>query len=168
MKPVQPRELERSWERSPEWRGQFDRLRRSRQRLLRGVPTADLDEVFDLLLSFFITAYHLRDWLLRSGKVPQGALDALFRSNDDLWLCADLANIAKHYDLTDPPRREWQISIARKYVGKGRGWFGDDAVLVALSQGRHYDLRDLVASCERTWTAFLTTNDLMQPSALAT
>lgn len=161
------RELEWSWERSPDWRGQYERLRRARQRVLRAGVTRDLDETFDLLLAFFITAYHLRDWLLRSGKVEQAALEALFRSSEEMQLCADLANIAKHYDLTNKPRRVRQLSIAREYASRGCGWFGDDAVLVVLSQGKHYDLRDLAASCEATWTTFLCAKGLMVATASA-
>ncbi|MCU0648192.1 MAG: hypothetical protein MUF00_09375 [Gemmatimonadaceae bacterium] len=122
----------------------------------------------DLLLSYFITSYHLRDWLLRSGDVPQARMDELFRSDEVLRLCADLANIAKHYDLTDSPRREWQLSIAREYVGEGRGWFGRNAALVALSRGQRHDLSELAASCEASWMAFLIANGLMQNSDSAT
>lgn len=154
MPPVQPRELQWSWERSPGWRGQYERLRRSRGRLT-STGTDDLEELFDFVLAFFTVCYHLRDWLVQDDPLIQPAVDQLFSTSKVLRLSADIANIAKHFDLTRPPRAGRQLSFAREYVPRGMGWFGRDGRLVVLSDGEKTDVLDLAAECETAWTSFL-------------
>ena len=83
MASVQPRELPWSWERSPGWRGQYERLRRWRRRLSE-VDTNDLEGLFDFILAFFTVCYHLRDWLLRDVPSVQADLDQLFAKSKPL------------------------------------------------------------------------------------
>lgn len=151
---VQPRELPWSWERSPGWRGHYERLRRWRGRLSELEPN-DLEALFDFVLAFFTVCYHLRDWLLRDAPSVQTELDQLFAKSKPLRLSADIANIAKHFDLTRAPRAERQLSFAREYVPGGMGWFGRDGRLVVLSDGEKIDVLDLAADAEQAWTAFL-------------
>lgn len=150
----QPRELPWSWERSPGWRGQYDRVRRWCAQIFEASPD-NVDELFDFILAFFTACYHLRDWLAREDPGIQGDLDKLFAASVPLRLGADIANIAKHFDLTHPPRAERQLSFAREYVSGGAGWFGRDARLIVLSRGEKVDVLDLVVRCESAWTDFL-------------
>lgn len=154
MASVQPRELPWSWERSPGWRGQYHRLRRWRRRLSEAEPN-DSEELFDFILAFFTVCYHLRDWLLRDVPAAQADLDELFAKSKPLRLSADIANIAKHFDLMRPPRAGLQLSFAREYVPGGVGWFGRDGRLVVLSDGEKTDVLDLATEAEKAWTAFL-------------
>lgn len=158
MKPGKPRELPWSWERSPGWNGQVDRMRRWRQRLIAMQGTPDVQVTFDIVLTFFINCYHVRDWLERSGALEKSTIDQLFRDSASLRACADIANIAKHFDLTSSPRLTYQLSFAREYVGVGHGWFGKDARLVILSDGKTIDVLELVEKCELEWLHFFTQN----------
>ncbi len=151
---AQPRELPWSWERSTGWRGQYERLQRWRARFLKAGPD-DVELLFDLALVFFTSSYHLRDWLERDDPSIQPALDDLFSTSAPMRLSADIANIAKHLDLTRPPRVGRQLSFAREYVPGHQGWFGRDARLVVLTGGEKIDVLDLTAKCETAWTAFL-------------
>ena len=63
-----------------------------------------MEALFDFVLAFFTVCYHLRDWLLREAPSVQAELDLLFAKSKPLRLSADIANIAKHFDLTRPPR----------------------------------------------------------------
>jgi hypothetical protein len=154
MASVQPRELPWSWERSPGWRGQYERLRRWRGRLSQ-LERNDLEGLFDFVLAFFTACYHLRDWLLRDAPSIQLDLDDLFTKSTPLRLTADIANIAKHFDLTRPPRAGRQLSFAREYVPGRVGWFGSDGRLVVLSDGEKIDVLGLASEAEQAWTAFL-------------
>lgn len=154
MASVQPRELPWSWERSPGWRGQYERLRRWKRRLSEIEPN-ELEELFDFILAFFTACYHLRDWLLRDVPSVQADLDQLFAKSQPLRLSADIANISKHFHLTRPPRSRHQLSLAREYVPGGAGWFGRDGRLVVLSDGEKVDVLDLATEAEQAWTAFL-------------
>ena len=107
------------------------------------------------VLTFFTVSYHLRDWLLRDAPSVQADLDDLFTTSKPLRLTADIANIAKHFDLTRPPRTGRQLSFAREYVPGGMGWFGRDGRLVVLSDGEKIDVLDLATEAEQVWTAFL-------------
>jgi hypothetical protein len=78
-----------------------------------------------------------------------------------LRLSADIANIAKHFDLTHPPRTERQLSFAREYVPGGAGWFGRDGRLVVLSRGEKLDVLDLVSDCETAWAEFLRSSGML-------
>jgi hypothetical protein len=115
----------------------------------------DLEGLFDFILTFFTVSYHLRDWLLRDAPSVQSDLDDLFTKSKWLRLTADIANIAKHFDLTRPPRARRQLSFAREYVPGSMGWFGRDGRLVVLSDGEKIDVLDLVTETEQAWTAFL-------------
>ena len=154
MASVQPGELPWSWERSPGWGVQYERLRRWRVRPSELEPN-DLEGLFDFVLAFFTVSYHLRDWLLRDAPSVQADLDDLFTKSKPLRLSADIANIAKHFDLTRPPRAGRQLSFAREYVPEGVGWFGRDGRLVVLPDGEKIDVLDLATEAEQAWTAFL-------------
>lgn len=73
----------------------------------------------------------------------------------ELRLCRDLSNMTKHFELSRLPATGREPSIAREYVGSGRGWFADDSVLVVLSQGRQFDMRELASRCLRLWEEHL-------------
>lgn len=157
---VQPRDLPWSWERSPGWRGQYDRMLRWRGRLHRG-SGGDVEELFDYVFAFFAACYHLRDWLERDIPPTKPGLERLFATSSPLRLAADIANIAKHFDLTRPPRAGRQLSLAREY-DPTRAWFGPESRLVVLSDGTKTDVLQLVADCETAWRAFLENHGLIQ------
>jgi len=114
--------------------------------------------LFDFVLAFFTSGYHLRDWLAHDEPSIRADLDQLFGASARLRLSADIANIAKHFDLNRPPRAGRQLSFAREYVPGGKGWFGPDGRLVVLSGGEKIDLLDLAANCEAAWKDFLRTH----------
>jgi len=161
MKQSQPKTLPWSWGRSLGWRGQLERMHRWMDRLNELTGTTRLDEILDFLLAFFIAAYHLRDWLLRENPNIRTDLDALFANSKSLRLCADIANVAKHYDLTQQPRARSQFSFAREHAGPNQGWFGTDARLTMLTPDHKEDVLDLAVKCEVDWTAFLSQQGLI-------
>jgi hypothetical protein len=108
-----------------------------------------------LIWSFFTSCYHLRDWLVQDEPSIRADLDQLFGASPPLRLSAYVANIAKHFNLTRPPRAGRQLSFAREYIPAGKGWVGSEGRLVVLSGGEKIDVLDLVADCEEAWTDFL-------------
>lgn len=62
--------------------------------------------VHDDMMTYFVHAYHLRDWLKADGIHVTGE----FASKEVLRICADLANATKHVELTNPrvgqPRKD--------------------------------------------------------------
>jgi len=129
-----------------------DRLHRN----LGGNP----DDLFDFAIAFFATCYHLRDWLACDVPSLRSELDALFLTSAPLRVAADISNITKHFDLTNPPRAGRQLSLAREYEPT-RGWFGPESRLVILSSGNKTDVLQLVTDCEGAWQEFLSKHGLL-------
>jgi hypothetical protein len=90
-----------------------------------------------------------------TSRLFQADIDRLFADSKALRLSADIANIAKHFDLTRPPRAGRQLSFGREHVPGGMGWFGRDGTLVVLSDGEKTDVLHLATEAEQAWTAFL-------------
>ena len=145
-----PPELPWSLRKSPGWQGQYDRMLRWHRRLK---ATMRPDEVEDFLYAFFVTCAHVRDWLLATNAVPQRDLET-FCSSEDFRLCQDFCNAIKHFSLSDPKQGR-EFSLAREYLGAGRGHFGSDATPVLLSRGKQHDVFDLADRCLDAWRRFL-------------
>lgn len=91
------------------WREQYDRVRRSHDRLsdiAGGREHASSDEARDALIHFFQDGWHLADWIANDPavSVDKSDIDEHVKSTQALKLCADLANGTKHFGL-DPKRR---------------------------------------------------------------
>ena len=81
-------------------RDMLDKARREHKRLTERV---DIDNVFN----FFVTAYHVKDYVEKKASVPQIALES-FLADPDIKDCRDLCDKAKHLTLTkrsDPDRK---------------------------------------------------------------
>lgn len=145
------RELPWSWHRSPRWRGHLDRVRRWHDRLMVATRPVDVE---DFSYAFFQACHSLWDWL-PEGEFPPDQVSQFVNNSIELRLCRDLSNMTKHFELSRPPATAREPSIAREYVGSERGWFADDSVLVVLSQGRKFDMRELATRCLRLWEEYL-------------
>jgi hypothetical protein len=118
-----------SWHKSPGYRGQFARVERWHQ---RARDAKDPEDIEDYLYAFFQACHHLREWLPEA-DFPADRVRAFIEANVAMKVCADVANLTKHLALNRPPRTNAEPAIARVYVADGRGWFGDDGALVALT-----------------------------------
>lgn len=59
----------------------------------------------DVVLSFFQSCYHLKDWIKHdSACATWSKVEKFIDQNDDLKICADICNKAKHLKLTKKPR----------------------------------------------------------------
>jgi hypothetical protein len=91
--------------RSGGWRGHYARVLRWHVRLTAFCETAYLhdtlaDTDFDDMLAFFVTCYHLADWLESDGAVPNKVADHYVRETLPLMVCRDICNGSKHAALT--------------------------------------------------------------------
>lgn len=93
-------------------RDMLDKARREHERLTKHI---DIDNAFN----FLVTAHHIKDYVQLSGLVPEAALKE-FALQDEIRLCADLANTAKHLILTKPPRATPPNRIVNNRVGVGK------------------------------------------------
>lgn len=83
-------------------RDMLDKLKREHTRLS---SEWHIDNVFN----FFVTAYHVRDYIDKTNAVPKAKVDEFF-SDQDMKDCRDLCDKAKHLRLThrpDPATHRW-------------------------------------------------------------
>jgi hypothetical protein len=105
--------------------------------------------------SFFVTAYHLKDNLVRSSAttgIARHAVENAVSGDPDLALLCDLANLLKHGQLNRPPRSGYVPSVlswAGTFLpGASPSWRLD---LVIEHNGVMHDGLDLVKRSVAAW-----------------
>src|SRR3972149_7932536 len=83
------------WNRVQRYYGRSEKLRRKS----KCYELTDFDQ--DDLLSFFMYAFYLRDWIAYSHEKIKGKLDELFK-NFEMGCCRNIANGFKHKKLSRP------------------------------------------------------------------
>ena len=86
-------------------RDMLEKARREHERLNKNF---NIDNVFN----FFVTAYHIRDYLLKTNSVKQTDVEA-FLKDQDLKDCRDLCDKGKHLVLTNDKRVDPTTQIQR-------------------------------------------------------
>jgi hypothetical protein len=131
----------------------FEKAKREYARLEKEYS---IDHVFN----FFVTAYHIQDYVRKSGLVPQHVLDA-FLSDVDLKDCRDLCDKGKHMRLThraDPTTDIWSSTIGGAPIG-ALSLCGDDEWIL-LTGNRRVNIKWLAKSLLSKWESFLADNKL--------
>ena len=72
-----------------------DMLEKARREHARLVANFDIDNVFN----FFITAWHIQDYILKTNAVPQSIVET-FVKDTDIQSARDLCDKGKHLSLT--------------------------------------------------------------------
>lgn len=68
------------------------------------------DPSLDMLLTFFLNCYALRDWLINSNALAVKIIDGEINNNLAMRLCRDLCNRSK--DLVAPRCLEWVATVS--------------------------------------------------------
>lgn len=139
---LRPADQSRGWQRR--WQDIEHEAAELRQPLTMPMTSAAIHAAGRRLQSFYVIAYHLKDDLRRATRsinVSTREIEQAIDADADLALLADLANLIKHGDLSDPrhpPRsggRPVIISCAGTDIQNG-GWRID---LVIQHSGRSLD-----------------------------
>jgi len=83
------------WKRVQRYHRRSEKLRKKSERY--GLTDFDQDD----LISFFMHAFHLQDWIACSHQGIKGPLDELFQKFE-MGCCRDIANGFKHKELSKP------------------------------------------------------------------
>jgi hypothetical protein len=129
------------------WHGQYERMIRWHQRVIRAALTGSSD-LEDFALVFFQVCYHLRDWMIETGGATRLELDRLFAESMDLRVCRDICNGAKHLNITRPSV-DAGFSIGREYAP-----YEPTNVRLFVIAGAKHDLLELAARCVDAWRVF--------------
>jgi hypothetical protein len=114
----------------------------------------------DNIFNFFVTAYHIQDYVRISSTVPQHILDT-FLSDTDLRDCHNLCNKGKHLRLThrtDPRTRIYSGAINGAPLNTLPINGGDKWVLITDS--REVDVEWLAERVIGKWRGFLDQNNI--------
>lgn len=134
-------------------RDMLDKAHREHTRLC---TEFNIDNVFN----FFVTAYHIQDYVRKTAAVPQAVLDA-FLNDRDIRDCHDLCDKGKHLRLTqrpDPQTAVWSGVIGGAPInalplGGGDRW-------VVFSANRVFDVQELADRVLLRWDQFFADNGL--------
>ena len=143
------------------WSEQWERVQLGQDRIRRiydGIEDSSAEARYDLY-SFFLNAYHLKDWLAKdhSASVSKRKVEKLVKATPVLALCGDLANRVKHSSL-DPKRTpkidlNTDVTSQSVTVDTGRGVVSHSWVIEG--GGMTYDALDLTNEVVRAWEQFL-------------
>lgn len=90
-------------------------LEKARREYTRLSARIDVDNAFN----FFVTAYHVKDYIEKNGAVPNAVVQDLY-NEQDMRDCRDLCDKAKHLKLTkrpDPDTHKWGGAVGCAPIG---------------------------------------------------
>lgn len=131
----------------------LEKARREHKRL---IANFDIDNVFN----FFVTAYHISDYILKTASVSQFVLDT-FKQDQDIKDCRDLCDKGKHLVLTkrpDPTAVIWNGCIGGAPIGE-LPIGGEDKWVLFLGK-RQVDVLWLSERVLAKWDEFFVSNGL--------
>lgn len=129
-------------------RDMFAKAEREYQRL-------QLEFAIDHLFNFFVTAYHIQDYVRKTTIVPPSSLES-FLSDQDMKDCRDLCDKGKHLRLTkrsDPTTVIWNGTLRGAPLRALPLCGGDKWVL--FSGDREIDVEWLAERVIEKWRTFL-------------
>jgi len=122
----------------------------------RELGRLQIEFTIDNIFNFFVTAYHIQDYVKETKKVPRHILDA-FLADPDLKDCQALCNKGKHLRLKQHPEAVTDI-VNGGFGGAAFGEvaFGEGDVLKLFYGGRAVEVRGLPDRIMEKWRQFLT------------
>jgi hypothetical protein len=135
-----------------------DMLEKTKREYARLNASFDIDHVFN----FFVSAYHISDYIKKSNAVPQAVIDA-FLSDTDIQACHDLCDKGKHMRLTKPGRHDPQTVIWNGCFGGapfGVLPFGGGDKWVVFVGNKQFDVEWLAQRVLEKWEAFFVQHGL--------
>ena len=133
-----------------------DMLDKAEREYARLQANFDIDNVFN----YFVTANHIRDYIMKNNSVPQAVMDSFF-SDQDMKDCRDLCDKAKHLKLTkrpDPQTHKWSGCIGGAPIGVLP--IGGDGEWELWSNDRAVNIQQLAERVLNKWRDFFATHCL--------
>jgi len=143
------------------FRDQFSRV----QRFLRRIEDQDRDstEYDDDLWSFFQNCHHLRDWIIYDsdvGDIIKKKVSEFAKINEELRICADLANRSKHLRLTRNVREDARVTNRSVTIDLGLGTSTCEHT-ITLKDGSKREALDVARMAVEAWKQFLSGEGLI-------
>lgn len=133
-----------------------DMLNKAEREYERLQNNFNIDNVFN----YFVTANHIRDYIMKNESVKQVIMDSFF-TDQDMKDCRDLCDKAKHLKLTkrpDPHTNKWSGCFGGAPVGALP--VGGDGEWELWSNGRAVNIQHLSERVLIKWKDFFETHEL--------
>lgn len=133
-----------------------DMLEKTKREHARLSTSFDIDHVFN----FFVSAYHISDYIKKTNAVPQKIIDT-FLSDADIQACHDLCDKGKHMRLTkrtDPQTVIWSGCLGGAPLGALPLRGGDKWVVFV--DDKQFDVEWLAQRVLDKWVTFFEQNGL--------
>ena len=142
---------------------QIDRARRYLGRIremYRAVPfKEDKEQYADDVLSFFIHAYHIKDWIFRLNKIgmTQDVIEKFINQHEELRICADLCNGSKHCKLTNTRTHREPHLAGKQFVSSGINdvMHSTQCKFKIFDGNKFLDALELAERCMKLWDEFI-------------
>jgi len=122
------------------------------------------EQSLDMVLSFFINCYHLKDWIKNDDEcnVDSETVEDFVKAHSELKLCGKISNGAKHlyfkgkFKGNEPafPRKDIDLRIDESGVTIAIRFFVED-------QSEEYDAFQIARRSVELWKDFLQSKNLM-------
>lgn len=121
-------------------------------------------EIGDSIFNFFITTYHIKDWLIQSGKIDKTKVENYVKNSDWLSVCRDICNSGKHFTIEryDPVAKDMYEPDLPSIIFTG---FNGNTVEVKNNRieirahgNKTYELLELARKSFEEWENFFTEN----------
>lgn len=144
---------------------QFDRVKRWYQRLVLTDPgrphNLPSDYYQDEVYAFFLSCYHLKDWIKNDESVGATAekVEEFINNNEELRLCADICNGIKHLRLTSTRSGQAPRFGPQKFSLQVGGPETTISVKYSIdTSGGPVDAFELATKCLQAWENFIRSN----------
>jgi hypothetical protein len=131
----------------------FEKLKRDADALRAGVAS-------DGLFNFVVTGYHLCEWVAKDPSLSTAAKAEaeVFRDEEVIQVCRDLANASKHWTITyytpsvdtAESRQGWGCFR----WGRGTWGVGEEETVITMKSGGSYNALELKDRVVALWEAF--------------
>lgn len=145
---------------------QFERVKR----FLKRIQNQDRDSVAydDDLWTFFQQCYHLKDWIKNDLGIRdeiRNEVEAFVNGNEELRICADLANRSKHLKLDkvrdDARITSRSVTIYPPTAGSDSTGASTCEHIITLGDGRKRRASDVAKRAVEAWECFLSDKKLI-------
>lgn len=133
-----------------------DMLEKTKREYARMHANFDIDHVFN----FFVSAYHISDYIKKTDAVPQTIIDT-FLSDADIQACHDLCDKGKHMRLTnrsDPQTIIWSGCLDGAPLGELMLDGGDKWIVIVGD--KQFDVESLAERVLIKWETFFAQHSL--------
>lgn len=144
------------YKRMNRWFSRFEEIYNNRD--CSSDPEHRQDEVY----AFFVSCYHLKDWIKNDEKIniDAGIIESFVEKNENLKICGDICNSFKHLKLNNP-RIGSGANMDEEYPSPSFGPEGPvEKIKYNIVEGdKIFDAFSVASGAVELWKNFLCKND---------